>query len=98
MNGINIFNPVEIEKEYYLKVIDYAIKNHIDFFQINGPIHNPIKGNIDGMTFYRKYAQFNESKDAEDVNNTIKTVNDCLVLSQSACFTLLFIQNELYLD
>ena len=56
MNGINIFNPVEIAKEYYLKVIDYAIKNRIDFFQINGPIHNPIKGNIDGMTFYRKYA------------------------------------------
>ena len=71
MNGINIFNPVEIEKEYYLKVIDYAIKNGIDFFQINGPIHNPIKGNIDGMTFYRKYAQFNKSKDLGYIQNTI---------------------------
>ena len=84
MNGINIFNPVEIKKEYYLKVIDYAIKNRIDFFQINGPIHNPIKGNIDGMTFYRKYAQFNESKDEEYVKNTIKIVNDCLDISQKA--------------
>ena len=84
MNGINIFNPVEIEKEYYLKVIDYAIKNRIDFFQINGPIHNPIKGNIDGMTFYRKYAQFNDAKDTKYVKETIATVNDCLELSHKA--------------
>ena len=84
MNGINIFNPVEIEKEYYLKVIDYAIKNGIDFFQINGPIHNPVKGNIDGMSFYRKYSQFNKTKDCEYVNNTIAIVNDCLEISRKA--------------
>lgn len=84
MNGINIFNPVEIEREYYLKVIDYAIKNRVDFFQINGPIHDPVKGNIDGMIFYRKYAQFNKVKDSEYVKRTVAVVNDCMELSCKA--------------
>ena len=52
MHGINIFNPIDIDRDCYLKAIDYAVKNGINHIQINGPIHDPLKGNIDGMTFY----------------------------------------------
>lgn len=84
MRGINIFNPVDIDRDYYLKAIDYAIKNGIDHIQINGPIHNPLKGNIDGMTFYQKYSRFNGVKDLDYVNYCLKVVNECLSVSHNA--------------
>ena len=46
MKGITIFNPVDIERMYYLKIIEYAKVNGIDHIQINGSIHNLQKGNI----------------------------------------------------
>ena len=84
LNGINILNPVDIDKDYYLKAIEYAKRNNIDFIQINGPIHNPVKGNIDGMTFYFKYSRFNALKDEKYVEYCKKTVNECLEISHSA--------------
>lgn len=68
MKGINIFNSVDIEREYYLKIIEYAKVNGIDHIQINGPIHNLQKGNIGGMIAYKKYAQFNGEQDLDYVN------------------------------
>lgn len=84
MHGINVFNPVDIDGAYYLKILDYAVKNGIDHIQINGPIHDPVKGNIDGMAFYRKYARFNGVKDKAYVEYCLKTVNDCLKISHDA--------------
>ena len=81
MNGINIFNPVDIEKGYYIKVIEYAKQNGIDHIQLNGPIHNLTRGNIGGITLYKKYAQFNGEKDLDYVKHNLKIVNECLDLS-----------------
>ena len=43
--------------------VDYAIQNDFNHIQITGPIHDSVKGNIDGMVFYKKYAIFNDEKD-----------------------------------
>lgn len=76
IRGISVCNPVDIEREYLLYTVDYAIKHKIDHMQFIGPIHNPVKGNIDGMTIYKKYAQFNDSKDIEFLNATMEFVNE----------------------
>ena len=76
IKGISVCNPVDIEKEYLLYTVDYAIKNKIDHMQFIGPIHNPVKGNIDGMTIYRKYSQFNSSKDIDFAEKTMSAVNE----------------------
>ena len=81
MKGINIFNPVDIERGYYLKIIEYARKNGIDHIQINGPIHNLQKGNIGGMIMYKKYAQFNGEQDLDYVKLNLEVVNECLNIS-----------------
>lgn len=81
MKGINIFNPVDIERDYYLKIIDYAKTNGIDHIQINGPIHNLKKGNIGGMILYKKYAQFNGEQDLDYVKLNLHVVNECLNIS-----------------
>lgn len=83
MKGINIFNPIEIERDYYLKIIDYAKENGIDHIQINGPIHNLIKGNIGGMITYKKYAQFNGEQDLDYVKLNLEVVNECLNISNA---------------
>lgn len=83
MKGINIFNPVDIERDYYLKIIDYAKANGINHIQINGPIHNLKKGNIGGMILYKKYAQFNGEQDLDYVNLNLKVLNECLELSHA---------------
>ena len=57
--GISVCNPVDIEREYLLYTVDYAIKHKMNHIQFIGPIHNPQKGNVDGMTIYRKYSAFN---------------------------------------
>jgi len=56
VRGISVVNPDEVERNYLLFCIDYAIKNNYNHVQITGPIHDPVKGNIDGMTFYKKYS------------------------------------------
>ena len=76
MNGISFANPVEIDGDYCRLALDYAIKAGYTHFQWIGPIHNPVKGNIDGMIKLRKYAQFNYEKDMEYVEYNLKEVND----------------------
>ena len=75
IRGISVCNPVDVEPEYFLYTIDYAIKNKMTHVQLIGPTHNYIKGNIDGMTPYRKYNQFNNSKDVEYMNMCLDVVN-----------------------
>lgn len=75
LRGINIANPVAVEKEYLLYAVDYAAERKLNHIQINGPIHDSIRGNIDGMTRYRKYAVFNSEKDADYVDLCLDAVN-----------------------
>ena len=75
IRGISFCNPNDLTKEYVDYVVDYAIRKHYDHLQFIGPIHNPIKGNIDGMALYKKYSQFNDEKDLEYVKQSIEIVN-----------------------
>lgn len=77
-HGISVLNPVDIEKNYLDFTVDYAIENKYNHFQFIGPIHNNEKGNIDGMTFYKKYSQFNDEKNADYVNYNLDCVNVAL--------------------
>ncbi len=83
VKGISIVNPDEIEREYLLFCTKYAIDNGFNHIQITGPIHDHVKGNIDGMTFSRKYSQFNNEKDFDYVNLCLKVVNEALDLANS---------------
>lgn len=76
VRGISVVNPDEVERDYLLYCVDYAVKNGYNHIQITGPIHDPVKGNIDGMTFSVKYAGFNDEKDADYVNKCLKAVNE----------------------
>ncbi len=78
INGIAVCNPVDLDREYMLFTADYAISHGINHYQIVGPIHNPEKGNIDGMLFYRKYSQFNNEKNEEYVRFCEDCVNEVL--------------------
>ena len=84
VRGMNILNPVEIDRDYYLKSIDYAIENDFNHIQINGPIHNLKISNLDGMMFYNKYSQFNCEKDKDYVEHCLKVVNEGLEKSHAA--------------
>ncbi len=75
IQGISTCNPVDFDKEYLLYTAKYAIEHGCKHYQFIGPIHNPEKGNLDGMIFYRKYAQFNNAKNAEYVRYSIETAN-----------------------
>ncbi len=77
IKGISFLNPVDVDGDYYRYVTDYAIKNNYDHLQLIGPTHNGVRGNVDGMIFLRKYAQFNGEKDAEYVNYCLDVVNEC---------------------
>ena len=57
VRGINILNPVDVDRDYYLKAIDFAIENNYNHIQLNGPIHDFKRSNVDGMVMYKKYAQ-----------------------------------------
>ena len=59
IKGISTLNPVDVERDYFLFTVDYAIKHGYDHYQLIGPIHDAVKGNIDGMTPSIKYSQFN---------------------------------------
>jgi hypothetical protein len=76
--GISTSNPVDFDKDYLLFTAKYAIEHGIKHYQFIGPIHNPIKGNLDGMTFYRKYAQFNSAKEKTYVEYCLQTTNEVL--------------------
>ena len=68
IKGISVLNPVDFEENYLNYTVDYAIRKGYDHFQFIGPIHDVIKGNIDGMTPFRKYSEFNEEKNSEYVD------------------------------
>lgn len=76
IKGISVCNPVDLDREYLLYTAEYAIEKGMDHYQFIGPIHNPEKGNIDGMIFYRKYAQFNGDKNAAYVQYAMQTANE----------------------
>lgn len=84
INGIAVCNPYDLDREYMLFTADYAISHGVNHYQIVGPIHNPEKGNIDGMVFYRKYSPFNNEKNAEYVRFCGSVVNEVLDKLSSA--------------
>jgi len=75
IKGISVCNPVDVEKDYLLFTVEYAKKNESNHLQIIGPIHDAVKGNIDGMTFYRKYKEFNDEKCQEYVEQAMDAVH-----------------------
>lgn len=84
IKGISIINPDNVEKNYYFYCIDYAIRYGYDHIQITGPIHDHIRGNVDGMTFSRKYAEFNNEKDENYVTMCMEVINAGLEKSHAA--------------
>lgn len=76
VKGMAMCNPVMIDRDYILKCAEYAIENKYSHFEIVGPTHDPIRGNCDGMIFYRKYSEFNSDKDAEYVEHCERVVNE----------------------
>ena len=84
IKGIAVCNPVDIDKDYLLFTVDYAAKMGFNHMQIVGPIHDAVKGNIDGMTLYRKYSMFNDEKDFAYVNHAVEAVNEACVKT-TAC-------------
>ncbi len=78
LKGVSTINPWDVEKEYLDYTVDYAIAHGYEHYQLIGPIHDPVRGNIDGMTFSRKYAQFNDEKDAGYVELNLSAVNEAL--------------------
>lgn len=75
IKGINVCNPVEVDKEYLMYTVEYAYRKGFNHIQINGPIHNPVIGNIDGMTPYRKYNAFESQKDASYIEKSMDAIN-----------------------
>ncbi|MBQ3132800.1 MAG: hypothetical protein IJC17_00810 [Clostridia bacterium] len=89
--GIAVCNPVDFDRDYLRFTADYAIEHGINHYQFVGPIHNPEKGNIDGMVFYRKYAQFNDEKNAEYVRFCMEIGNEiCEKLSAAGVKTYMW--------
>ncbi|MBR3762315.1 MAG: hypothetical protein IKK59_06190 [Lachnospiraceae bacterium] len=75
VKGISVCNPVEIDKEYLLYTVEYAAHKGFDHLQVIGPIHDVVKGNIDGMTPYRKYHLFDEEKCQPYIEHCLDAVN-----------------------
>ena len=89
--GISTSNPVDFDRAYLLHTAEYAIKHGIKHYQFIGPIHDPVKGNIDGMIMYRKYNRFNVVKDAEYVTYAIDVANEvCDKLSAAGIKTYMW--------
>ena len=78
IKGISFLNPVAVDRDYYLFVVDYAIKNGYDHVQLIGPTHDGVRGNIDGMIYLKKYAQFNDTKDKGYVDYCLSCVNEAI--------------------
>ena len=79
IKGIAVCNPVDIDKDYLLFTVDYAAEMGFNHMQIVGPIHDAVKGNVDGMTLYRKYSMFNDEKDLPYVKHAVEAVNEACV-------------------
>lgn len=76
VRGISVSNPVEYRENYLMLAAERAIKCGYNHFQFIGPIHDPVKGNIDGMLLYKKYSRFNANKDETYIDNTRKIINN----------------------
>ncbi len=76
VKGMSMCNPVDLDRDYLLYTAEYAIKHNYTHFEMIGPTHHPVRGNADGMMYYRKYSQFNKTKDHEYVDYCIKLVNE----------------------
>ncbi|MBR5218279.1 MAG: hypothetical protein IKV89_00970 [Clostridia bacterium] len=76
IKGISVCNPVVVERDYLMYTIDYAIEKGFDHMQVIGPIHDGKLGNIDGMTVYRKYSAFNNTKDLDFCAETKAAINE----------------------
>ncbi|MBQ3046561.1 MAG: hypothetical protein IJD54_00785 [Clostridia bacterium] len=77
IKGVSFLNPVVVDGDYYMFMTDYAIKHGYDHLQLIGPTHDGVRGNVDGMIYLKKYAQFNDGKDAEYVDYCLDVVNKC---------------------
>ena len=97
IKGISIINPDEVEEKYYFKCIDYAAQNDYNHIQITGPIHDTVKGNIDGMIFNKKYARFNDEKDSVYINLCLDVVNRGLEKSSAQGIKTFMWHHELIL-
>jgi len=95
IRGISVCNPVDVEEDYFLFTIDYAIEKKMTHVQLIGPIHDYVKGNIDGMTPYRKYNRFNGEKDMEYVNYCLDVVNKGCKKASEAGIKMYFWHHEL---
>lgn len=84
MKGIAVCNPVDIDKDYLLFTVDYAAKMGFNHMQFVGPIHDAVKGNIDGMTLYRKYSMFNDEKNSIYVKHAMEAINEACVKTVSS--------------
>lgn len=78
IKGISVCHPVALNEDYLMQCAQYAIDHGVAHFEICGPIHNPIKGNCDGMMLYRKYEQFNAGKKLDYVSGCQQAVNRVL--------------------
>lgn len=84
IRGINILNPVDVDRDYYIRAVDFAIENGYNHIQLNGPIHDFKRSNVDGMVMYKKYSNFNYEKDEKYVSYCMDVVNECLEKSHKA--------------
>ena len=91
INGISVCNPVNLDRDHLLRTAEYAIQHGVKHYQFIGPIHNPEVGNVDGMVFYRKYARFNDEKNADYVRFCMEVVNEtCEKLSAAGVKTYMW--------
>ncbi len=97
IKGINVLNPVKVEKEYLLHAVEYAAEHGFSHIQINGPIHNVKIANIDGMTPCRKYSEFNGEKDMDYINQAIDAVNAGCAAAKKAGIRMYIWHHELEL-
>ena len=95
IKGISFLNPVVVDRDYYLFIVDYAIKNGYDHVQLIGPTHDGVKGNVDGMIYLKKYAQFNDTKDKEYVDYCLSCVNEAINKAHAAGLKNYFWHHEL---
>ncbi len=76
LKGISFCNPVDIDEEYLMSTIEYAHEKGFDHLQVIGPIHDYIKGNLEGITPYRKYSQFNDEADEAYREFNLRVLNE----------------------
>lgn len=97
IKGISVCNPVDISRDYLMFTVEYARANHFNHLQIIGPIHDYTKGNIDGMTLYRKYKFFNQEKNPEYISICGEVINEACGKAKSYGIKTYMWHHELFL-